>query len=121
MRVPIGAILLSAALASGAEAADADAGARLFKTQCATCHAAVAGRNLVGPSLYGVVGRKAGDVVGFRYSAANKAADLSWDAAHLDAYVADPRSKMPGTSMLYAGMKDPGQRADLIAYLETLK
>ena len=107
--------------ATQAHAADADAGARVFKSQCATCHAVVAGRNLVGPSLAGIVGRKAGEAPGFRYSAANKAADFTWDEARLDPYLANPKAVIPGTSMLYAGLKNDEQRADLIAYLVTLK
>lgn len=110
---------LLAMLAPAAHAADADAGARVFKSQCGTCHAA--GKNLVGPNLTGLVGRHAGGVDGFRYSAANKAADFTWDAAKLDPYLADPKAVIPGTSMLYAGLKNDTQRADLIAYLETLK
>ena len=113
--------LTLATLAGPAMAADPDAGQRVFKSQCATCHAVAAGRNLVGPTLYGVVGRTAGDVSGFRYSAANKAAGYAWDAAHLDTYLKDPKGVMPGTSMLYAGIKGDEQRADLVAYLETLK
>ena len=116
--------LLSAVLAMAsphARAADEEAGAKVFKSQCATCHAVAAGRNLVGPSLAGVVGRKAGDVAGFRYSAANKAADYAWDPARLDTYLTDPKGVMPGTSMLYAGLRNDEQRANLIAYLATLK
>ena len=104
-----------------ARAADPDAGARVFRSQCSTCHAAVAGRNSVGPSLAGVIGRKAGDVPGFHYSAANKAADFMWDEARLDPYLADPKAVIPGTSMTYAGLKNDEQRANLIAYLATLK
>lgn len=114
-------VLLGLLLGPCAYAADADAGARVFKTQCSSCHAVAAGRNLVGPTLAGVVGRKAGDVPGFRYSAANKAADFTWDAARLDSYLANPKAVLPGTSMLYAGLKDDGQRADLVAYLATLQ
>lgn len=106
-------------MSPAAHAADADAGARVFKSQCGTCHAV--GKNLVGPNLVGVVGRHAGTVEGFRYSAANKAADFTWDAAKLDPYLANPKAVIPGTSMLYAGLKNDTQRADLIAYLETLK
>ncbi len=109
------------AVAPGAHAADPDAGARVFKSQCGTCHAAVAGKNLVGPSLAGLIGRKAGSVEGFRYSAANKAADFTWDSTKLDPYLANPKAVIPGTSMLYAGLKNDTQRADLIAYLDTIK
>ena len=109
------------AVVAAARAQDAAAGERVFKSQCSTCHAAVPGKNLVGPSLAGLFGRKAGEVPGFRYSAANKAADITWDAASLDPYLANPKAVIPGTSMLYAGLKNDGQRADLIAYLATLK
>lgn len=119
------AVLLSVpcmiAAVQPARAADADAGARVFKSQCATCHAVTEGKNLVGPSLYGIVGRQAGQVDGFRYSAANKAAGYAWDDAHLDPYLANPKAVMPGTSMLFNGIKNDDQRADLIAYLGTLK
>ena len=101
-------------------AADAVAGARVFKAQCATCHAVTEGRTLVGPTLYRVVGRKAGDVAGFRYSAANRQADWTWSAERLDTYLADPKAMVPGTSMLYAGLRNDDQRANLIAYLATL-
>ncbi len=120
----IGAVSLAATFllhAGPLLAADADAGARVFKAQCATCHAVAEGRNLVGPTLYGLVGRKAGSVPNFRYSAANKQADWTWDSARLDTYLADPKAMVPGTSMLYAGLKNDEQRANLVAYLATLK
>ncbi len=109
------------AVAPTAQAADADAGLRVFKTQCSACHAVIAGKNLVGPSLAGIIGRKAGVVEGFHYSAANKAADFIWDAAKLDPYLTNPKAVIPGTMMPYAGLKNDDQRADLIAYLGTLK
>ena len=114
-------LVFAAVTVTSAKAADADAGTRVFKSQCSTCHAAVADRNLAGPTLYGVIGRKAGDVPGFRYSAANKAANFTWDEARLDPYLANPKAIIPGTSMPYAGLKNNMQRADLIAYLATLK
>jgi cytochrome c2 len=115
------ALLAPLAFAAPACAADPDAGARVFKSQCATCHAVAPGRNLTGPTLAGIIGRKAGTVPGFRYSAANKQADVTWDDKTLDTYLVDPKAMIPGTSMLYAGLKSETQRADLIAYLDTLK
>ena len=112
---------LSLLAAGPSRASDAEQGARVFKAQCATCHAITAGRNLVGPSLFGVEGRKAGEVPGFRYSTANKQAGWVWDEARLDQYLADPKAVMPGTSMLYSGLKNDGQRADVVAYVLTLK
>ena len=76
---------------------------------------------MVGPSLFGVVGRKSGSVPGFRYSPANQSANVTWDQAILDKYLQSPRSVIPGTIMTYAGLKDDTKRADLIAYLATLK
>jgi len=104
-----------------AQAADPAAGAAVFKSQCSACHSPVAGKTVVGPSLFGVVGRTTGEVPNFRYSAPNKAAALTLDAATLDRYLADPRGVIPGTFMTYAGLKDATKRADLIAYLATLK
>lgn len=113
-----GAVLVSA---HPGHAQDAAAGQSVFKGNCAACHAPVAGRNLAGPSLFGVVGRKAGSVEGFHYSAANKASGMVWDSATLDPYLEAPRKIIPGTTMGFAGVKDARKRADLIAYLATLR
>jgi len=120
----VGPILAAVAiLVTGvpAHAQDAEAGAKLFKSQCAVCHSPVQGKNGIGPSLFGVVGRTSGEVEKFRYSAANKKAHMTWDAAALDKYLTSPRTVVPGTIMTYAGLKDDTKRADLIAYLATLK
>ena len=110
-----------AALApSLAQAADAEAGRAVFKSQCSTCHSVVQGKNAVGPSLFGIVGRQSGQVAGFRYSDANKNSNLTWDTATLDKYLTSPKTVVPGTIMTYAGVKDDAKRADLIAYLATL-
>ena len=119
--------LFAAALAVGAlsalsaQAGDAEAGAKLFKTQCGACHSPLAGKNLVGPSLFGIVGRKSGSVEGFRYSAANKAAEIDWTEDKLETYLQNPKAMVPGTIMTYVGLKNETQRADLIAYLASLK
>ncbi len=115
------AIVMGLATSASAWAADPAAGAAVFKSQCSACHSPVAGKNIVGPSLFGVVGRTTGEVPGFHYSAPNKAAALTLDAATLDRYLANPRGVIPGTFMTYAGLKDDAKRADLIAYLTTLK
>src|ERR1700749_767779 len=116
-------LLLVGIIISGAGAAkaqDATAGAAVFKTQCSICHSVTEGKNLVGPSLFGVVGRKAGEVPGFHYSPANKESGLTWDAATLDRYLTDPQAVVPKTIMPYPGLKDDTKRANLIAYLSTL-
>ena len=87
---------------------------------CAMCHSAVAGKNGIGPSLFGVVGRQAGTAPGFTYSAAMKAAG-AWTPDRLDAFIASPQAVVPGTAMPFAGIKDAGKRADIVAYLGTLK
>ena len=118
-------LFLGAAIASlsaiPAWAQDAAAGETVFKRQCAMCHAVVPGKNMIGPSLSGIIGRKAGTVPNFRYSAAKRDSGITWDAAQLDPYLTNPKAVIPGTIMAYAGQKDAKQRADLIAYLETLK
>jgi cytochrome c len=93
---------------------------RFFKTQCGICHAVVAGANGIGPTLFGVVGRPAGSVPGFQYTADHKKLGVTWDAATLDKYLPDPRAMVPDTTMVYPGVKDDAERADLVAYLETL-
>nr|WP_294529383.1 c-type cytochrome [uncultured Rhodopila sp.] len=109
------------AWAGSASAQDAAAGAIVFKTQCAGCHSPLEGKNVVGPSLFGIVGRQAGQVPGFKYSAANKESGKTWDEATLNAYITNPQAVVPKTIMPYAGLKNDTQRADLIAYLATIK
>ncbi|MBV8132749.1 MAG: cytochrome c family protein [Alphaproteobacteria bacterium] len=92
-------------------------GETVFKKNCAICHTVDAGKNKIGPSLAGVVGRKAGSVPGFAYSAANKKSGDTWDAQTLDTYLTDPRKFMPGTKMVFAGLKNPEDRKALIEYL----
>ena len=113
--------LASSGLAQPANAADPEAGGKVFKIQCSACHGVVEGKKGIGPSLFGVVGRKAGTVADFHYSEANKGSGLTWDDATLDRYLVNPRAVVPGTTMPYAGLKNDTQRADLIAYLATLK
>ena len=80
----------------------------------------VAGQNGVGPTLFGVVGRPAGSIPGFQYTADHKKLGVNWDAATLDKYLTNPRAMVPDTTMINPGLKDDAERADLIAYLETL-
>lgn len=102
-------------------AQDAAAGEKVFKIQCMACHSNVAGKKGAGPSLFGVFDRPAGSVADFHYTAANKDSGLTWDAVTLDRYLQAPRTVVPGTAMTYAGLKNDTQRADLIAYLATIK
>jgi cytochrome c len=120
MRRAVIAGLLLAGSATSAPAADAAAGQKIFKAQCGICHAAEAGQNRIGPTLFGVIGRRSGSVPGFNYTADHKKLDVTWNVATLDKYLANPRAMVPDTSMIYAGLKNDAERADLIAYLETL-
>jgi len=105
-------------LAAPAAAQDpAEAGGGLFKSRCASCHSLEPGRNRVGPSLAGVFGRRAGAVDGARYSPAMAASGIVWDAAALDAYLANPRGAVPGTTMP-VGLPNERQRAEVVAFLQ---
>jgi cytochrome c len=106
----------SAAYANG----DAAAGKSVFN-KCAICHSPAPGKNSVGPSLFGVVGRHSASVEGFKYSDAMKAANKTWDEATLDVYLTDPKAMLPGTKMTFPGLPKAEDRANLIAYLATLK
>jgi cytochrome c len=112
-------ILLAFAAGPGM-AADVEAGKTAFK-KCALCHTTEAGKNKIGPSLFGIVGRKSATLDAFNYSEAMKKFDHTWDEATLDEYLADPRATVPGTKMIFPGIKDKAERDDVIAYLETLK
>lgn len=101
-------------------AADIDAGKALFK-QCALCHTDEPGKNKIGPSLFGIVGRKSAGLSNYNYSDAMKNFDHTWDSQTLDTYLTDPRATVPETKMIFPGLKDKAERENLIAYLETLK
>jgi cytochrome c len=105
-------------LAQGVAWADGDAarGAKRFE-ECAPCHALEKNTESVGPSLYGMFGRKAGAAADFRYSPALKRSGIAWDEQSIDHYLADPQGFIPGNRMPFAGIADAGARADLIAYL----
>ena len=86
---------------------------------CIACHTTTEhGQRTIGPGLYRLFERRAGDQSGFAYSKAMKAAGFHWDAQHLDAFIADPQAVVPGTAMGFAGLKDPKARIDLIAFLK---
>ncbi len=97
---------------------DAAAGEKTF-IQCKACHVLEEGQNRVGPSLHAIIGRTAGQVAGFNYSAANKGSGKVWDEETLYAYLENPQAYIPGTKMIFAGLKQPQDRANVIAYLKT--
>ena len=116
-------LLLSLALAlsaiSSAQAQDVAAGEKLF-LQCRACHqVGDTAKNAVGPVLNGLFGRKAGMVEGFTYSPANKNSGLTWDEATFREYIKDPKAKIPGTKMVYPGVKDEKKVDDLYQVPET--
>ena len=106
---------LIAGLGGTALAADAGHGQQLFKA-CAACHT-----NKLGPSLTGVVGRKAAALDDFRYSPAMQRSNIVWDDTNLREYITDPQGKVKGNRMPFAGLKNPQDADDVIAYLKTLK
>jgi len=123
-KINIGGLMLAGALvaATSAQAAgDAAAGKVLFTQKCGLCHSVVEGQNKIGPSLYGVVGRKAGSLDSYTYSDAMKNANRTWDQATLDDYLTNPRQKIPGIKMIFAGLPEESDRQNVIAYLDTLK
>lgn len=120
-------ILIAAALAvlisTPALAADAGAGSKVFKTQCAICHAtSTSAAPGIGPSLAGVVGRKAGTQAAYKsYSPAMKAYGKVWSGVTLKAYITNPAKVVPGNKMPFAGLKDAGQTDSLVEYLAGLR
>jgi cytochrome c len=112
------ASLLGAAPA--AWAADAGQGEEVYAT-CAACHGEKGAGNETGPALAGIVGRKAAGVDSFRYSAAMKRSRITWDAASLKEFIADPQGKVKGNRMPFDGLQDAREVDDLVAYLESLK
>ncbi|WP_176595842.1 MULTISPECIES: c-type cytochrome [Sphingobium] len=99
-----------------AQTGDAAKGKAVF-ARCMACHSVDPGANRLGPSLAGVMGRTSGTVAGFTYSPAMKNAKIRWDAKSLDAFLTKPTAKVPGTRMIFAGLSNPADRANLIAYL----
>ncbi|HEY0202846.1 MAG TPA: cytochrome c family protein [Acetobacteraceae bacterium] len=113
---------LAATLASGAARADGDpALGKVQFNKCAACHSAKAGENKIGPSLHGVVGRPSHSIDGFSYSDAMKAYNVTWTDEELNKYLENPRGVVVGTKMIFVGLKKEDERANLIAYLDTLK
>jgi cytochrome c len=124
MIIRLALFALMVALATGARAADAEgdaiAGKTIFQRICQNCHSTEIGINKVGPSLWNVVGRQAGTVPDFQYSEAMKANKSVWTLSSLEAYLADPRGDIHGVKMFFRGLPEAKDRADVIAYLQTL-
>lgn len=99
----------------------AEAGEKAFKKYCASCHTVDAGKNRVGPSLHGILGRPAGQVAGFKYSDANATSGAVFDEKYLDVYLTDTKAAIPGTKMVFGGVKNEQERKDLIEFLKAAK
>ena len=112
-------IALLAVVCSGeVRAQDAAAGEKIFAV-CKACHQiGENAKNVVGPTLNGLIGRKAGSVPGYAYSIANKDSGTTWDESTFREYIKDPKAKIPGTKMIYAGLKDEQRTTDLIAFMK---
>jgi cytochrome c len=114
-----GVLLIAATGTSNAQ--DVAAGEQSFK-KCLPCHSVGEdARNKVGPVLNGLEGRKSGSIEGFSYSEANKAAAITWNQESFLDYIKDPRAKIPGTKMVFAGIKNEKEAQDLWAYLKQFK
>ena len=100
---------------------DAAAGEAVFKKTCAVCHTIDEGKNKIGPSLHGVVGRHSASLSDYTYSDAMKKADKTWDDQTLNTYLTNPRDLVPGTKMIFTGLKSEEDRQNVIAFLETQK
>ncbi|MGC2780042.1 MAG: c-type cytochrome [Bradyrhizobium sp.] len=119
----VGLIVVLATLAPDARALDGDpvAGKSVFQRICQNCHSAEIGINKVGPSLWNIVGRQPATVPDYAYSEGMKINKTPWTAAALDTYIADPRGDVHGAKMYFKGLADGKERADVVAYLSTLK
>jgi cytochrome c len=103
-------------------AGDAKKGADIFAEECGDCHSAIPGKSKKGPTLTGVIGRKAGTVANFAgYSDTMKESGIVWTTDKIDAYITHPKKVVPAGKMKYDGLEDAAARADVIAYLSTLK
>jgi cytochrome c len=120
----VGIAVVLAALVAGIGSAhaegDAEAGKKVF-AKCSACHAPEQGKNKIGPSLWGVVGRKSASIADYNYSDALKGLNKTWDAAALNEWLTNPKAVAPGTKMIFAGLPSQGDRDNVIAYLATLK
>lgn len=117
MKRTLAVMILLFGFTAGAKAQDAAAGEKVFAV-CRPCHqVGETAKNTVGPKLNGLFGRKSGSVEGYNYTDANKNSGITWDEATFVEYIKNPRAKIPGTKMVYAGLKDEQRIKDLIAFL----
>jgi cytochrome c len=116
-RLVFGAVM-AATMSTAAPAADVENGKAIWN-KCRACHqVGENAKNLVGPILNGLIGRKAGTVEGYNYSEANKTSGIVWDEATFREYIKNPKAKIPNTKMVFAGLTDEQDIDDLLAYLK---
>ena len=114
-------LLASLAPVSAAQE-ESEEGKVAFNNACRTCHSFKADDNRLGPTLHGIVGRKAGSIDGFAFSSAMKSSGITWDAANLDQFIENPEKVVHGNGMKpFGGIADAGERKKIIDYLGTLK
>ncbi|MFH4980941.1 hypothetical protein AB6A40_007650 [Gnathostoma spinigerum] len=97
---------------------DYERGKTIFKQRCLMCHLINSKANKTGPTLHGIFGKRTGSVEDYNYTSANKAKGIVWTKQTMFDYLADPKKYIPGTKMVFAGLKKEKDRADLIAYME---
>jgi cytochrome c len=111
-------VIAALAVTGHAQAQDVAEGEKVF-AQCKACHQiGEKAKNAVGPVLNGLIGRKSGTIAGYVYSAANKNSGITWDEETFAEYIKNPKAKIPGTKMIYPGLKDEQRIKDLTAYLK---
>ena len=116
----LAAVATGTMLPSGADAADVKKGKKVYR-KCVACHSIKKGaRHKIGPNLFGIVGSRSGNALGYTYSKAMKMAKLTWDEATLDAFIKKPKKLIKKTKMSFPGIRSYEQRANLIAFLKTL-
>jgi cytochrome c len=118
MQVGFGLFLIGTILLSLPGAAQDMAAGKSSFAKCKACHSLEKDKNEIGPSLHGLFGRKAGEVAKFNYTPANKNSGIVWSAESLFTYLENPQKAIPGTKMVFPGIRTEKERRDLIAYLK---
>ncbi|CAN1518930.1 cytochrome c family protein [Limnohabitans sp. B9-3] len=114
----LGLLIVALTIATSSQAADLKSGVKLFNSECSECHTMKEGKNKKGPSIYGVLGRKAATISDYDYSTAIRTSNILWTEDKLDEYIANPAKVLPGGKMKYEGLRDAGKREDIIKYLK---
>jgi len=121
--ISTGLLIGGLVVAATAQAASPDPvkGGAIFNAKCGGCHSDISGKNMIGPSLFGVYGRTAGTAPGYTYSSALKASGIVWTSDKLTAWLTKPTALVPGTKMSFAPPTTAEEKTDLIAYLKSKK